>query len=241
MRLRNLILFGLVAASPALLSSADAKKQIRDLIVQESKPTYFFRWVATPQAGLYAKLIAQLRKDALAMLARERIEAAPGVSSARSWRTIDWISVGDTPQLLSLVATDISFRGGAHPNTAYRSIIWDKKSEKAVQLYEVFEDFGIATEAMSSEFCARLNNERQQRLRGQQAMADRSWRCPEITDFVIVPIAPGDIEQMSAMQIFISPPAAGAYSEGEYRIILPISMRIYNQLRPEWKAAFKPS
>jgi hypothetical protein len=239
MRLRYFLFAGLLATSAFAASSAHATGQIRDLVVQESKPDHFFRWIASPLAGSHPKLLVQLRKEALAMLVAERAEAVLARSSARNWRTVEWSSVGDTPQLLSLVATDISFKGGAHPNTAFKGMIWSKKAGKTVQLFELFADFGMATEAMAGDFCERLNNERQQRLRGQQAMADRSWRCPEITDFVVAPIAPGDSEQISAIQVFIPPAVVGAYSEGEYRITLPISRQVHDQLKPEWKAAFK--
>ena len=66
-----------------------------------------------------------------------------------------WTSAGDSPRLLSLVATTESFTGGAHGNSGFSALLWDRQAGREIPFATLFQvpaqlrttDAGILTAA----------------------------------------------------------------------------------------------
>jgi hypothetical protein len=50
----------------------------------------------------------------------------------------EWRVTFDSPQVISLSASNATYNGGAHPNSDYDSIVWDKTSGSAMALSDLF-------------------------------------------------------------------------------------------------------
>jgi hypothetical protein len=126
---------------------------------------------------------------------------------------------------LSILRTDYSNTGGAHPNTDLDTILWDKAQAKRISIRPFFTDLSDgspAMQAMVKGVVAALKAEKKQR--GADA-GDADYVKsiePKLLKIGAVTLARSTEPGKSAGLTFHYPPyAVGAYAEGEYEAFVP--------------------
>lgn len=150
-----------------------------------------------------------------------------------------WSTTGNTGPLLAMLGEISSFSGGAHGNTGYEALLWDKKAGKRVKFEALFTDTSAALEPMRKRYCDGLNAERQER-RGEYMSDDPEDMfnaCPPFSDLVIIPSAVGD-DGFDRILFVAAPYVAGPYVEGVYEVSVPVTKPTIASIRPEYQAAF---
>ncbi|HVI98782.1 MAG TPA: DUF4163 domain-containing protein [Sphingomonas sp.] len=150
-----------------------------------------------------------------------------------------WSVVGETGQLLSLVAAGYVYTGGAHGSDSFETLVWDKTANRAVPFDALFTDKTKALATIRKPFCDTLNKERAKRRGGELGTADDwSTRCPEFKDHITLAFAKPVNGTFSRIGVYIPADIAGAHAEGSYTYDLAIPKEMISLIAPEWRASF---
>jgi hypothetical protein len=158
---------------------------------------------------------------------------------------------------VSIVRTDYSYTGGAHPNTNIDTILWDRDAKKRVSIRPFLKesaDNGTTMKAMARLVQLAVAAEKIARGLGEAADKKGVDVTPEaylaedtfITEGVQatllkigpVTLAPSTIaNRSSGLTFHFSPYAVGAYAEGPYTVFVPWS-QLQSYLSPAGAALF---
>lgn len=150
-----------------------------------------------------------------------------------------WSVSGETPLLLALTAETYSFTGGAHGNTAYEALVWDKQQDRAVDPAALFPL--RLTDAITPRYCDALNRERQEK-RGEPVPEDRQGmfnECPPIAHQTLTPLDGDNNGRFDAIGVLIGPYEAGPYAEGSYELELPIDAATFAEIPDPYRDQFE--
>jgi len=221
------------AATPAVVTPAEAGAPF----AFDSKTPFANVKLALPQAvktqpelhvGLYAEAVRDLRQFTEGAQA-DRTEAGGDEGMPPYEKTITYDGAVETARLFSLSRADYDFTGGAHGNTLFAGVLWDKTLKRplaAAQLFRPGADFA----ALDRALCAAINAEKKKRdpravtltlSSGSAGKAD--WSCPKAatTPFVLAAgSAPG---KAGGLTFLLAPYLVGPYSDGAWRITVPQS------------------
>ena len=205
---------------------------------------FSFEWPR--EAAAIPKLDLQLYEEAKRKLAEAQTNAQDDQSAARQQKrqfhqhsfSMKWRAVGISPRLLSLRNQLRTFTGGAHPNTGYGSLLWDRRAGKQIAVSALFlrsEAFGAV---MRGRYCSALNAERARRRQGEKFGGDFD-QCPKFSDLAIAPFDRNNNGTFDTIAFIASPYTAGPYAEGEYEISLPVTSELIRGVRPEYRDSFE--
>ncbi|MCG6119091.1 MAG: DUF4163 domain-containing protein [Blastomonas sp.] len=223
-----------------------ATPQAAPVDFERESEAFAFSYAYPAPAAALPKLAAMLdaeRSKALAEIETQTAEAKKdaadnGYPFNPHMLGFAWKVTGETEQVLAMVAEISSYSGGAHGNTGYEALIWDKAADQRVDLAALFGDVATALEPMRQRYCAALTTERRQKRGGQMGEADDMFNtCPPFSELVLVPYA-SDETGFDRMMFIAAPYVAGPYVEGAYEISLPLSGATIEQVKPAYRAAF---
>jgi hypothetical protein len=127
---------------------------------------------------------------------------------------------------VSIVRSDYTNTGGAHPNSDIDTILWDTTARKRISIRPFFSetaDNGPTMKAMLNGVIASLNIEKKKR--GTEDTATAEWYKdlePKLLKIGAVTLAPSTEAGKSSGLTFHYPPyAVGPYVEGEYVAFVP--------------------
>lgn len=133
---------------------------------------------------------------------------------------------------VSILRTDYSFTGGAHPNTELETLIWDEQTKKRISIRPFFTDLSDNSRAMTDiqkAIIASLTAEK--KARGTWEPDNRDWMKaiePSLLKIGAVVLEPStEAGKSSGLTFHYSPYAVGAYAEGAYTAFVP-----WRNLRP---------
>ena len=179
---------------------------------------------ATPalHAALYADMVRDLKQFEEGAQA-DLSEAGGGPNPYE--KSIAFVPGAETDKLVSLARTDFEFTGGAHPNTSFDAVIWDKTTNKRLGFADLFRP-GADLSVLDKALCAAANAAKQARSPGSEAatLDGKMWTCPKAvsTPFVLTPgTTPG---KAGGVTFLMGPYQIGPYSDGPYWIALPQSV-----------------
>jgi hypothetical protein len=143
---------------------------------------------------------------------------------------------------ISIVRSDYTNTGGAHPNSDVDTILWEDAAKKRISIRPFFTetaDNGPTMKAMLKGVIASLNIEKKKRDATETATAE--WYKglePKLLKIGAVTLAPSTEADKSAGLTFHYPPyAVGPYAEGQYIAFVPWeSLKPY--LTPEGSKIF---
>lgn len=172
-------------------------------------------------AALYADMVRDLKQFEEGAQA-DLSEAGGGPTPYE--KTIAFAPGAETAKLVSLARTDFEFTGGAHPNTSFASVIWDKTTNKRLGFADLFRP-GADLSVLDKALCAAANAAKQARSPGSETatLDGKMWTCPKAvsTPFVLTPgTTPG---KAGGVTFLMGPYQIGPYSDGPYWIALPQS------------------
>lgn len=192
-------------------------------------------------------LAAHLEAD----LGRQHSEAVTTAEEDRAARTPDfpysghyfhqvWEVDGNTPRLLSLSAQIDTFTGGAHGNSLFAALLWDKEADGAVGFRDLFADAGAALEMLKPAFCAELDRQRAEKRQETLPLTGEGWEveCPALAESVVTPIDTDSDSRFDALDVLLPPYAAGPYAEGSYEVQVEISPALRALIKPEFASSF---
>jgi hypothetical protein len=171
-------------------------------------------------ARIYSEGVASLRQFSEGA-ANERAELGEGEGPMQAYeRQIEWSVGADTGKLLSVWSLQAEYTGGAHGNSSFNAMLWDKALKRVIAPSALFQA-GV-DEAMDKALCEALIAEKKRRLEATyQPPSPDTWTCPKwrTLSFALSPsTTPG---KAGGLTFLIPPYVAGAYAEGDYRITVP--------------------
>ena len=215
--------------------------------VKEENELYQFEYAYPAQAAAIASLRAMLEAD----LARNRdelaTEAKEGAALARESsfpfnpysRSVNWQVVTDLPGWLSLSALVGFYSGGAHPNYVFDTLLWDRAADKRRAPVDLFTSAAALSAAIRAPFCRELDRQRAKKRGGDQASSGISEfdACIDPAAQTVI-LGSSNGRTFDRIGVLIAPYAAGPYAEGEYEVTLPVTAKVLEAVRPEYRAAF---
>lgn len=172
-------------------------------------------------AALYAETVRDLRQFVEGAQAdRTEAGAEPGMPPYE--KTIELKAAGETAKLFSLERVDYDFTGGAHGNSLFAGVLWDKALKRRITAAELFRK-GADSRALDQALCAAINAAKKGRDPAAQpvALGGSDWACPRAlaTPFVLTPGTTGG--KAGGLTFLIGPYQVGPYAEGPYEVVVP--------------------
>lgn len=249
----------LASAAPASAQEEDAAppppppgtvtftdNETRTVAGSEIARDFSYNWPA--EVAAVPALVRRFTADRAEMLAEQKVDFSEGLSFAEPDGCFgcnrdlarDWSVIADTPRFLVLQGSTYVYSGGAHGNTGFDALVWDRKTRKVFDSKSMFRSEASLQAALGAPWCAALKAERAELL-GEEASAimddDDIFPCPPIADLQIYPAA-SDGQRFDRIQLVAAPYVAGSYSEGEYEVTLPVTPAVLAAIKPRYKAAF---
>jgi hypothetical protein len=170
-------------------------------------------------------------QSALTDMAGEDCTACKSMSFQKSWAV-----VADLPRFLSLSADIYFYTGGAHGNSGFDALVWDREAGAALAPEALFRSEAALQDALGAAWCKALKAEKQQRM-GEDFSDDGFFPCPPITDLTVL-LGSSDKQRFNRIGLIAAPYVAGSYAEGPYEVTLPVTPAVLAAVKPEYKAAF---
>ena len=217
------------AASPAggaVVTPADAAAPF----TYESKSPYASVELTLPpvlksqpdlHAALYASTVRDLRQFVEGAQAdRTEAGAEPGMPPYE--KTIEIKPAAETAKLFSLERVDYDFTGGAHGNSLFAGVLWDKALKRQIGVADLFRK-GADARALDQALCAVINAAKKARDPAAQpvSLGGAQWACPKALETPFV-LAPGTVAgKAGGLTFLIGPYQVGPYAEGPYEVVVP--------------------
>ena len=175
-------------------------------------------------ARLYAAAVRDLREFSEGAQA-DRTEAGGDEGQSPYDKSIEITPGAETGKLFSLIRTDSEYTGGAHPNSSFAAILWDKALKREVAAADLFTKT-VDLSALDAALCAAINAEKKKRDPQAETVAltgSEMWKCPRASS---IALRAGDRHQpgkAGGLIFLIGPYQVGPYSEGAYEVTVPQS------------------
>lgn len=243
-RPRRVFLAGLAL----LLAAAGPAPESGGAEVRTADYVFSYRWPAAVEA--VPDLRSRLMKDQEAVRrafaeeagqARQAAAAEPGRPFLPHELSVEWKVAADLPAWLSLSQSLSVFEGGAHPNTGFDSLVWDRRAGVERPPLDLFTSPEALDAAIRAPFCDALDRERATR-RGapvDRASGDEFDACIRPSGQAVV-LESSDRKRFDRISILVAPYAAGPYVEGSYEVTVPVTPAVLQAVKPEFRAAFGP-
>jgi hypothetical protein len=180
------------------------------------------------------KVLAEQKADwdtALTELAGENCAACKNLSFQKSWAV-----VADLPRYLSLSAEMYFYSGGAHGNSGFDALVWDREAGVGLEPKAMFRSEAALQDALGDAWCKALKAEKQKRM-GSDYSDDGFFGCPAVADLNLL-LGSSNKRSFDRIGLQAAPYVAGAYAEGPYEVTLPVTAKVLAAVKPEYKAAF---
>lgn len=129
---------------------------------------------------------------------------------------------------ISIVRGDYYDGGGAHPNSAANTILWDTAAKKPISVRPFFKetaDNGPTLQAVAKAIRAALAVEKQSRdieIKDPDTDSDLARVQAKLLEIGALALAPSTEAGKSAgLIVYFSPYAVGSYAEGPYTVFVP--------------------
>lgn len=125
----------------------------------------------------------------------------------------------------SIIRSEFSYTGGAHPNHGSDTLLWDKQAGKMISIRPFFTelaDDGPAMTAIRNAVVADLKIEKKKRDNDNPDMSMVDALAPKLLTIGPVSLTPSTVAaKSSGLTFHYSPYAIGAYAEGDYTAFVP--------------------
>jgi hypothetical protein len=155
---------------------------------------------------------------------------------------IQWKVVTDLPGWLSLSSETYLYTGGAHGNTVFDTLLWDKAAKLRRKPLDLFVSPAALSAAVKAPFCAGLAVERKKKRGGEvwsNDIPEFSGCIDPIKDATVILGSRGG-GRFTRIGFLIPPYAAGPYAEGSYQVTVPVTPAVLRAVKPQFRAAFAP-
>lgn len=172
-------------------------------------------------AALYASTVRDLRQFVEGAQA-DRTEAGGDAGMPPYEKIIEVQPGAETGKLFSLKRQDYDFTGGAHGNTLFAGVLWDKALKRQITVADLFRN-GVDMRALDQALCAAANVAKRQRVPDAEPVSlnGSMWSCPKALETPFV-LTPGTMAgKAGGLTFLIGAYQLGPYAEGPYEVVVP--------------------
>lgn len=154
--------------------------------------------------------------------------------------SLEWQVVADTPRFLSLSSNTSTYTGGAHGNYERSSTVWDRENGERLKPLQFFTSPADLDAVVGGELCEQLNAERARRRGGPVEPNADDWAsaCVPIENAVMF-IGSSDGKAFDRIGVYYGSYVAGSYAEGDFEFTLPVTERLLEVVKPEFRNSFR--
>jgi len=198
--------------------------------------------------GLFRLTLARAKAELGAFKRDARAEMEEiGDNADFPWRAWSYEIVFDErfarAPLFSLLESQFTFTGGAHPNTTFDVVNFDTRSGAEFGLYDLFDDVADGSPVLTAMTdYVRADLARQKAERFGDMLGDNGESLEAVTPsaetfrlFTLEPAA--DAEGAAGITVHFPPYAVGAYAEGSYEVFVPADI-FAGHLTPDYAPFF---
>jgi len=231
--------FGLIAL--ALTAASAPHKVVRNTPALE----FDYEWPAEAAAipALDLRLYTEARRNLAEAQKNAREDQALARQQKRDFNPHDysmtWTTQGQTQRLLSLSSDLGSFEGGAHPNSNYGSLLWDRSLNREIGVNALLATAAQFAAVSRASYCKKLDAERAKRREGEKLNLPEFNACPKYSELAIYPVDKNKNGRFDRITFMASPYVAGPYVEGEYEITLPIAPAMVAAMKSDYRSSFE--
>lgn len=149
-----------------------------------------------------------------------------------------WTTAGQSQRLLSLQYQLGTFTGGAHPNSSYGALLWERRLTQPIAIGALFLRADAFAGLTRIAYCKALNDERRKRRQGEELQGEFS-QCPKYAELAISPVDKDKDGRFDEIAFVASPYTAGPYAEGEYDLVLPVTRQLIAAIKPIYRGSFE--
>ncbi|MEO0591188.1 MAG: DUF4163 domain-containing protein [Pseudomonadota bacterium] len=219
----------------------------RTVEVKNEAITFSYSWPAPAQAieGLNAELEARAdaaKAEYLGYAENAKADAETGdyTFMPHSYDA-GWEVAADISDFLSLGGGRSTYTGGAHGNSDYDSLLWDKTAADLIEPVDLFTSPTSFRQAVREFYCSRLMDARAERIGKEMVRGTDIYEsCPELSELAIVMVSENG-ETFDRIDMIAAPYVAGSYAEGSYTVEMPVDSAVRYAVKPEYKDAFAPA
>ena len=156
--------------------------------------------------------------------------------------TNTWEVAAQTDRFLILVSEKWTYTGGAHGNSFFPALGWDREAGTAgdgasFRPIDMFVSETALENTAFGEYCAALLEQKQERLKIDTAKMNPFEGCPSVGELVVTPLS-SDGVHFDRIQLLAAPYIAGSFAEGPYAFDIPLSAAILAAVKPEFADHF---
>lgn len=215
--------------------------------VKEENKLYEFEFAYPAAAGAIPGLkswldsdVEKQRSELVANAREQQAESKKGDFPYRALgRWITWKVVTDLPGWLSLSADLGSYDGGAHGNSGFDALVWDRQANIRRAPIDFFTSKEALSRVIRKDFCAALNRERAKK-RGtpiDPSSGDEFDQCIDPVASTVI-LGSSNRKAFDRIGVLIGPYEAGPYAEGTYEVTLPVTAAVLATVKPQFKSTF---
>jgi len=204
---------------------------------------YFYPAAAARVPALRNWLEADLVKQKRAIIKfateEKRNAREGGYDYNQVYISVGWSTVTDLPGWISLLASVESYEGGAHPNHAFDSLLWDKQAGRARAVSDLFVSGDALRKAIRGDFCREIDKQREEK-RGEKIRPggdDPFEVCIDPLESTVI-LGSSTRQAFDRIGVVVAPYAAGPYVEGDYEVTLPVTAKLLALVRPQYRKFF---
>jgi hypothetical protein len=243
MKLLTLVLL-LGASGTAEASSSPGTRPFK---VDEATQFYTFGFAWPGEASAIPQLVKRFR----AQMTKARSELQASVSADRKERKAagydflnydlqySYETAGQSARLLSLSSSVYSFTGGAHGSTGSGALLCDRSLQREIKIADLLRPGASWTAAIRQPFCVLLDREREEMRGGPTGRDELFGNCPEYREVTVLLRDDDKNARFDHVLVTADQYVAGPYAEGPYEISLPITAKMIERLKPEYRPSFE--
>jgi hypothetical protein len=216
-------------------------------LVEETDDIIEFTYGWSAEAAAVPELAARFEAD----LAKWRAESRKTAEEDRDARGPEipfhghlfsktWTTMGSTPRLLSLAADLGTFTGGAHGNSIYEALLWDRQGRREIEVEALFADPAAAWRLMQPVYCAELDRQRAEKREETLPLEGEGWmvECRPVAEQVVAPVDEDKDGRFERLRVLLEPYNSGPYAEGSYEVDVPVTAALRALVKAEYRESF---
>ncbi|WP_162627629.1 DUF4163 domain-containing protein [Erythrobacter sp. KY5] len=217
-----------------------------EVLIESDTYEFAYRWprqaAAIPALDSALKTMAErTRAEFEASAVEAEADAAQfGYDYRRYASQWTWEVAADTPRFLALTGSRYFYTGGAHGNSTFDAILWDREGDASkgpLEPLAVFSDVPALYAAASKPYCIALGKVRIERI-SEAGLGDAIEDiCPELSELTIS-LGTSNGRTIDRLVMIAAPYVVGPYAEGSYSIEVPMNAEMLALVKPRYRAGF---
>lgn len=150
-----------------------------------------------------------------------------------------WEASADTPRLLALVGKSYVYTGGAHGNSTFDAMVWDRQGtrQEPLETLALFRDVPALEMALREPYCSALAQARIERIGEVGLGGSIPENCPEAGELTFA-LGTSNGRVIDRLVLLSAPYVVGSYAEGSYEIEVPLDAQMLALVRPAYQSEF---